>query len=321
VKRRPSPCRIRQRALLCASVIAAPLLLRAPRALADDGEKLQCIDAHEQAQIQRHDGHLRSARRSLFLCTRSVCPSVVQKECGAWLEQVNGEQPTVVFSVRDEHGADATGVRVSVDGEPLVERLDGRPTEVDPGEHTFRFELASGKSAERRVLLREGEKDRPVSVDLGPAPAPPSTPPSTSPPHISPQPSSGNTAIGVVVGAVGLAALGGAVAFTIAQNNNASNAKAACPSGCVANSPNATQAESDVSSAKSERVWEGVSFGVAGAAIGVASYFLIARPWRVSAPASGGLGGIPSAWAGSPAAGLELDASPHGGWLGWRARF
>jgi hypothetical protein len=265
---------------------------------AADATKLQCIEAHEQAQVTRHDGHLRASRRNLGLCTRPACPSVVQKECGAWLEQLNAAQPTVVFAVRDGRGLDATDVRVILDGELLVDHLDGRPLEVDPGEHTFRFELAGGGAVEQRLVLREGELGRAVAVSL--APAPPRAPPAPAPlvPSEAPRPSAGNTAGFAIAGILGLAALGAGVAFTVLQNDQASSAATLCGNGCVAGSMAASEATSDVGSAKTDRVLEGASFGAAGVALGVSAYFLFARPLRVS-----------------------VDVSSHGATLGWRASF
>jgi hypothetical protein len=307
-----SLCRFAQPGFVRAIALAITLLLGASPVSAADDNKLKCIEAHEQAQMSRHDGHLRSSRRDLLVCTRSLCPGIIQKECGSWLEQINGEQPTVVFSVRDEKGADATAVRVLFDGELLVERLDGRPIEVDPGEHTFRFELPSGKSSEQRILLREGEKNRSVAVTFAPAPPPssPIPPPALALQATESQSSNGNVVVGTLVGVVGLAALGGAITFAVLQNSNASSAQAACQNGCVANSPGATQAESDVSSAKTQRILEGASFGVAGVALGIASYFFIARPLKVNREA-------PS----PPSAGLNFDASPRGAKILWQVSF
>src|SRR5262249_17034964 len=68
--------------------------------------------------------------------------------------------PSLVFAARDARGSDIFDVGVVLDGKRLVERLDGRPVEVDPGQHVVRFEAKDYEAVEQRVLVREGEKAR-----------------------------------------------------------------------------------------------------------------------------------------------------------------
>jgi hypothetical protein len=279
---------------LVSLLVATSSLLSARGATAAD-TKSECIDAHERAQSQRHNGHLRAARASLLVCTRAVCPAVIQKECGPWLEQVEAEEPSIVLAVRDATGADVTNVRVSEGGEPLVDRLDGRQIELDPGDHTLRIELPGGSAVNRRMTLREGEKRRQVTVDFSAGRAAPS--PGAVVPESRSSPT--NTIVGSIAAVVGLGALGTGIAFGVAQNSAASNAHAACPAGCAAGSPAVATAEADLHSAKSERVGEGVSFGVAGAVLGAAAYVLFAHPFSSSAPPA-------------PSATVGLEASAHG---------
>src|ERR1700722_231833 len=182
--------------------VAMVMSFRAASTPASDGNKLQCIEAHEQAQVLRQAGHLRAARQKLLVCTRSVCPTVVQQECGGWLQQVDVALPTVVLSVHDQRGSDVTAVRISVDGELLVERLDGRPVAIDPGPHTLRFEVAGEPPLERPWGLREGEKDRAIVVGL-PSPSPPAIAvPSAPPPPAPAEQERASSSANVVVGAV-----------------------------------------------------------------------------------------------------------------------
>ena len=49
---------------------------------------------------------------------------------------------------RDAKGEDLTEVRLTIDGETVAERLDGRALTLDPGTHTFRFNFVrSGSGA------------------------------------------------------------------------------------------------------------------------------------------------------------------------------
>jgi hypothetical protein len=69
-----------------------------------------------------------------------------------------------------------TDVTAHLDGAPLAIQLDGRPIVVDPGLHTVTFERAGSPTLEQKVIVREGEKNRLVSVDWAPAPAPVAAP-------------------------------------------------------------------------------------------------------------------------------------------------
>ncbi len=104
-----------------------------------EGLKQQCVEAYEQTQSLRKSASLRSARASALTCAQAGCPAVVKKDCAAWLTELDQSLPSVVLSARDKAGQETTAVRVFVDNEPLVERLDGRAVALDPGAHTFRF--------------------------------------------------------------------------------------------------------------------------------------------------------------------------------------
>jgi hypothetical protein len=68
--------------------------------------------------------------------------------------------PTVVFLAKDATGNDVSAVRVTIDGAPLTDRLDGRALAVDLGEHLFRFEPGQGPVVTKKLVIHEGEKDR-----------------------------------------------------------------------------------------------------------------------------------------------------------------
>jgi hypothetical protein len=266
--------------------------------------KTECIDAHETAQALRKDGHLRAARTALLRCTRPICPAVIQRECGPWLEQLAAEQPSIVLSLRDARGADQTDARVSIDGERRADRLDGHPLEIDPGDHLLRVELPGGQALERRITIRDGEQRRALALTQAKSEI------TAPPPSSVPRTSSANTIAGSIAAGAGVVTLGVAAAFTVLQNAAASNAHAACPDGCAVGSSGATIALSDVATAKDERIGEGVLFGVAAGAMGLAAYFFFARPLTDSPPRTS-----------SAAAGFELDASARGAGLRWSTRF
>ena len=73
---------------------------------------------------------------------------------------------------------------MTVDGQVVEERLDGKAVPIDPGEHVVRFETAGANPGqEAELLVTQGEKNRKVVASfLPPKVAPPPTPvPTTEP--------------------------------------------------------------------------------------------------------------------------------------------
>lgn len=129
----------------------------------------------------RFDGNLMQSRTTLKACSREACPTVVQRDCVRWLDEVSAQIPTVVFEAITEAGA-AQRVVVRQDEQVLTSELDGRPLEMNPGYYEFLFELPDRAPKVVSVLLKQGEKNRLVSVDFRQVPEPvaPSTLPSAS---------------------------------------------------------------------------------------------------------------------------------------------
>ncbi len=129
--------------------------------------KQECIDSNESAQGLQHAGKPREARSKLLACVAESCPGPVRDDCRKRLADVERATPSIIFAVNDAGGAALTAVRVSVDGAPVSDRVDGTPISVDPGEHTFRFEAAGLGAVEKTLVLREAEKGRQETVVLG----------------------------------------------------------------------------------------------------------------------------------------------------------
>ena len=120
--------------------VAFGLWLSASPAVAADPTKQECVAANESAQDLQRTGKLREARASLAVCTAASCPGAVREDCGQRLKEVEAALPRLVFAAKDALGHDLGAVRVTIDGEPLLDKLDGSSTTVDPGEHHFTFE-------------------------------------------------------------------------------------------------------------------------------------------------------------------------------------
>jgi hypothetical protein len=163
--------------LLLAAWLPAPAALGGP---AED--KKACLASYESSQELRRQGSLRAAREQFAICARPVCPKALSVDCTKWLEEVQSTMPTVVIEGRDASGGETIAIRVLLDGKPLVERLDGRAIEVDPGQHTFRYEYG-GEHIEERIVIREGERNRKLTASFAKAtPAPSAAPTGASVP-------------------------------------------------------------------------------------------------------------------------------------------
>ncbi len=148
-----------------ALAVSAAASLVAPAALADD--KADCFAASEKAQQLRDDHKLLKGREQFLACARDVCPAAVKKDCADQVAEIDKRTPTVVVRAKDKAGQDLVAVKVTSDGEPLTEQLDGHAVPLDPGVHTFRFEAAGNEPFEQKVVLGEGEHNRPITANFG----------------------------------------------------------------------------------------------------------------------------------------------------------
>jgi serine/threonine-protein kinase len=168
--------------------------------------------------------------------------------------------PTVVFEVKDATGSDLSAVKVSMDGQPLAERLEGTAISIDPGVHSFTFETAGEPKVEKQFVIREGEKGRRERITFGgtetatktPA-APLATPPqatttapqvtttqtTTSQPASDSPPSGERPGLGpqkiaaIVAAGVGVVGVGIGTVFGLQAMSKRSDASNACPGQCA----------------------------------------------------------------------------------------
>ena len=178
------PLTARSRAASPAWAIAAfgAIVSFAAPARADEPVVQRCADAYVNGQHLLRERHFVRARAALLLCARDPCPASLQPECVAWLNEADRAQPTVVISARDAQDHEIPGARVTLDGAPFMDHLDGTAQPVDPGEHVFHV-TAPGLDAEQHVTVREGEKVRPLVFR---APAPPASSTSAPPSAVMP---------------------------------------------------------------------------------------------------------------------------------------
>ena len=285
----------------------------------DDPVRAACIAASDAGQTSRDTGHLRAARASFLACSRAECPKTVRLDCDGWLEETTKSVPSVVLGAADERGNELGDVRVTFDGEPLADHLTGTAVAVDPGSHVVRFQAPDGRVVEQRVLIREAEKARPLLVTFPPVttpgneaapplvPAAPVVPAAStaSAPATRSTPTSTNLVVGSLVGVAGVASLATALYFETQQNSLANSLQDACPHKCAAT----PALQTEVNSAKTDQLAEGIFFGLSAATLAASGYVLLARPFRH-------VEGAPA-----PAQSFELSPQLHGGFARWTVRF
>jgi hypothetical protein len=154
-------------------LVVPTLLLTALSAPASADDKAACVDASSKGQRFRDAHKLVEAREQLRICAAARCPTVIQGDCAGWLVDVEKALPSIVLAAKNRAGVDLLDVVVSVDGQPLVSRLDGQAMAMNAGPHTFHFEATDGTRVDRQVLLKEGEKNLEVAVVLGAEPPEP----------------------------------------------------------------------------------------------------------------------------------------------------
>jgi len=207
-----------------------------------DGTKEQCIDANAKAQSFRREGKFFDARQQLAVCLDSRCPRMVRDDCTQRLDELDSAQPTVVFDVKDAAGADIVTVRVTMDGRPFAEKLEGAAIAAEPGEHVFAFDVPGQPEVTRPLVLKEGEKGRRervvVGVALAPAAphAPVSVPAAQAPEH-SPTATSSETSgvagggrkvVGLVLAGAGILGVGVGGVLGLLANDAWNQSKEQC---------------------------------------------------------------------------------------------
>lgn len=287
---------MRKRLIFTMAVAATAIVERG--ALAAPDERERCATSAEHAQQLRDEGKYRRAREEMLFCARDECPGPIKTDCGTWLTQLDRDAPTVVFGAHDGKGADLFDVKVSMDGAAIQSRLDGKPVLVDAGEHTFTFELPDGSVREERVLIRAAEKARPIIVTFEDPTSPGSDDVGAAPSEAGGE-RRGSIVPSVVVGGIGVAALGSFAYFGLSGMGDVDELQK-CKPNC---------AKEDVDSARTKLNIADVSLGVGAVALGVATVLFLTRP-TVSAKTTTGQT-------------FRLEAGPvaGGGMAGFAGRF
>jgi hypothetical protein len=245
-------------------LLAAPSIVAAMSSPSRAAEPTvaECLSASDRATALKSEGRYRAARKSFLTCVADSCPSVVRRDCVTSLTELDQLQPSFVFDVRDERGADMSEVRVSMDGEPLVEKLDGKPVNVDVGPHVFTFAAGPRYKEQRvQVIARTTEKNRILAVKLEPVAAASADPKPIAPTHGEPVP-----VFPIMLAGVGVVALG---AFAYLGLSARSDLRALESDPCATSK---TCSKSDVDSVRTR-------FAIADVALGVGVVSFVAAAW------------------------------------------
>lgn len=261
---------IPRRALL----VTIAVLLLAPSASAAPVSRKQqrCIAAAESGQQLRSSGKLLEARKAFGACTASICPSVIRRDCGKWIDEIDAATPSITVTLEDENGVESSEGRVLLDGEPLL-RADGRATPIDPGPHRFVWSRDSG-TVDQELVIREGEHNRVVILRAPRAERPP-------PPASTAAPSEGGekSPLPWIVGGSGLAvAAVGGIFWGIGLHD-----RSTLESTCAAAH---TCAQSDVDSSHTKLVVGDVLLGIGVVAMAGALYLFLRQSGPPSTTAS-----------------------------------
>lgn len=270
-------------ALTFATLIAIAVLGAEGAARADVPKT--CAAASERAQSRRIEGKLVAARAELLTCAKAECPAVVRQDCEAWLKEVDQSLPSIVVGARTADGKDVLEARVLLDGALASDALTGKAVPLDPGVHELRVEHPGDTPVVERVVVREGEKNRLITVVFGaPAPAKRESPVPERPPPPPDGVKEANhrpiPAAAYVTAGVGVAALIAAGVFGGLANARYDELEDTC--GRTRSCP-----KDAIDDVKTRAVTADIALGVGVVAIAAAAVIFFTRPTVVARTALG----------------------------------
>jgi hypothetical protein len=130
---------------------------------------LDCTAAHAKAEERERSGRLREARALYESCASPSCERYLQEECTTRVTQLDTDIPSVVPVVTDRQSAPRVDCVVKMDGEVLTSKLGGQALPVDPGMHEFTFSTKEGVLSTQKVMIVEGQRNRPLACSTGPS--------------------------------------------------------------------------------------------------------------------------------------------------------
>jgi hypothetical protein len=287
------------RKLLRPALLAASgLLLLCGSARADGPSIAECLASSDASLKLGREHRLQEERVQLLVCASNACPDAIRNECIRRVDEVNAAIPTLIFEAKDAAGNDLSAVKVTMDGQVLVQSLDGTALSIDPGHHTFVLETQGQPPVQKELVLREAQKDRRETLSFGLPAAPPSTSqplarpePVPAPPPPSSEHGGGlgtQKILALVAGGIGVVGLGVGAAFGLVAVSKKSTAQSECPNLCA--TPDGVSKWSDAVSAANGAT---VGFVIGGVGLaGAAALWFTAPRVGTSTQVDLGLGAL-----------------------------
>ena len=95
----------------------------------------RCVHFHLEAQRQRRAKKLIEAKAAMRECAISECPTMVQQDCLQWIQSIDDQTPSIVFSIEAD-GKPVTGAKITIDGQD-VDASTASAVPLNPGPHTY----------------------------------------------------------------------------------------------------------------------------------------------------------------------------------------
>ncbi|WP_394824438.1 hypothetical protein [Pendulispora albinea] len=252
-------------------------------------DKAACIDAHEHGQEARLAGKWMEARALFLQCAQSSCPAPLVKDCTEWSGELERQIPTVVVETKRPDGVDTDDAAFFVDGAQRASRVPSTPLALDPGAHTLRVEHAGWSPAETTVILRDGDRERRVVLQLT-SPVRPRTGRETLGAVPTSRGATSSIPVAAWVGAGATAALAGVSVLFLVRGKTREQDLAASPCGVTG-----TCTDAEVDPIRTDYMVSGVAAAAAAVALGITIWQLVAHR-----PAAGMTAALPKVTAATP---------------------
>jgi hypothetical protein len=225
----------------------------------------RCVYYHMEAQRQRRAKKLLEAKGAMRECAMSECPMMVQQDCLQWIQSIDEQTPSIVFSIEAD-GKPVTGAKVTIDDRE-VDASAGTAIALNPGPHRYVVSYPPYTPQSGALNVLEGQRYRVFTVRFEQQKlAPPLSPslPMARTETVRPVPLGTWVLLGVgVVGAGAFAGMG------LTGKSQEDDLKDVC-------SPNCT--DHDTKSMKSLYLGADIAAGVGAAALIAAGVVFLTRP-------------------------------------------
>lgn len=225
----------------------------------------RCVYYHLEAQRQRRAKKLIEAKTAMRECAMSECPTMVQQDCLQWIQSIDEQTPSIVFSIEAD-GKPVTGAKITIDGVD-VETSTANAVPLNPGPHSYVVSNPPYEPQSGSLNVLEGQRYRVFNVrfeQAKPATTQAPPPPVVRMETLRPVPVATWVLLGVgVVGAGAFAGMG------LTGKSQENELKDVC-------SPNCT--DHDTKSMKTLYVGADIAAGVGAAALISAGIVFLTRP-------------------------------------------